>query len=384
MFNTDFFRTTYRLCSIAIISLTVFLSACSDEHILLGFSGSLDGKFSDLSIMARNGAKMAVEEINIAGGIDGRKIELIVENDHATNKGVLAADRKLIDSGVKAIIGHMTSSATLTALSEFKDIVYISPTTSTDSLEGIKDNFFRVIPSLSSTSKFLASFAYDDLKVRKVAALCDISNSAYGESYKNTFINQFTADGGNFIGAVEYSTVKGKTLDWDSIMDKIKSLNPDSVVAIISARDLAAFAQLCVHEKVEWVIMSSMWGYTNELVQIGGNSVEGIYFSIHVARDCPEQSYKDFRKKFEKRFGWTPNFAALFGYESVHVFAEAVKKNNGRAENLAEVIPGMTFNIVNGKFRINEYGDAEREGRIATVKHGCFAIVPKTVRGAYE
>ncbi|MDC7217529.1 MAG: ABC transporter substrate-binding protein, partial [Spirochaetales bacterium] len=349
------------------------------DPIRLGFSGTLKGKYSDLGVQGRNGALLAVEDINEAGGINGRKIEFIVRDDQNTPEGAVKADRELVAEGVSVIIGHMTSSQSMTAVQGMKEsgVVYIAPTTSTPLLQGIKDNFFRVIPTLTDLSKGLAEYSVDKLGKKKLAVVWDTSNQAFSESYKKVFIEKFEEKGGNLVGEISIGKQK-KSVDWQKIVDELKSMNPDAVVMVTSARDLAVFAQFCTLNKTNWTILSSMWGYTKELVQTGGKSVEGILFVVHFAEDEPEGEYAEFRERFIKRFGWPPNFAAVFGYQAVQVFAEAVKRNGGSTKGLAAVVPGISFDdSLIGPFEINEFGDVKRNGHIVTVKDGHFVTVSK-------
>ena len=362
-----------------LLLICLSLSACSDDPIRLGFSGTLKGKYSDLGVQGRNGALLAVEDINEAGGIDGRKIEFIVRDDQNTPEGAVKADKELVAEGVSAIIGHMTSSQSMAAVQDMKDseVVYIAPTTSTPLLQGIKDNFFRVIPTLTDLSKGLAEYSVDKLGKKKLAVIWDTSNQAFSESYKKVFIETFEDKGGKLVGEISIGKQK-KSVDWQKIIDELKSMNPDAVVMVTSARDLAVFAQFCTLNKTDWITMSSMWGYTKELIQTGGKSVEGILFVVHFAEDDPEEPYVDFRNRFIKRFGWPPNFAAVYGYQAVNVFAEAVKRNGGRTKGLAAIIPGIGFDeSMIGPFEIDEFGDVNSKGHIVTVKDGYFVTVSK-------
>jgi branched-chain amino acid transport system substrate-binding protein len=351
------------------------LSSCSEEPLFLGFSGTLSGRYSDLSVQGRNGAMLAVEDINLNGGINGRKLKLLAVDDKNTEAGAIKADQKLIDAGVDVIIGHMSSTLSVAAMNRFKNTVYISPISSSDELQGIKDNFFRVIPSFSEASRFLASYAYDKIGCRRLAILMDKTNYDYTESYKNIFSKEFTEAGGNVVGKVEYYSNNSSPAEWKLLVGDVATFNPDSVIAIASSRDLASFAQFSRLEKKDWIILSSMWGFTKELIQIGGKSVEGIYFAVNVERDCPDFQYKCFKKKYEERFGAEPNFAARFGYEAVYVFVEAFKKNGESSRNLENVLPGMKFKVLSSEFKINEFGDVERTGHVVTIKSGQFKVI---------
>lgn len=355
------------------------LSACSDSPIQVGFSGTLEGKYSDLGVQGRNGALFAVEEINSAGGIDGRKLQLIVRDDGNTPEGAVKADRELIKSGAEVIIGHMTSVQSMAALKESdkNDVVYISPTTSTTLLKGRKDKFFRVIATLGDLSESLAEYSVKDMGKKRLAVVWDESNRPFTEPYKNSFITGFEEEGGELVGEVGYNPGKS-AVDWPDLVNRINEFKPDAVVAVIAARDLASFARYSRLNGAEWTIFSSMWGYTKELVQTGGKSVEGIYFAVHFAEDTPNPGYDKFKKEFKERFGWAPNFAAVFAYEAVQLFAHAVRLNGGSTDNLENVLPGISFSeSLVGPYEIDGFGDVNRDGHIVIVKGGNFVSVAR-------
>ncbi|CAG0964133.1 partial Leucine-, isoleucine-, valine-, threonine-, and alanine-binding protein, partial [Anaerolineae bacterium] len=129
-----------------------FLVSCAGNvPIRVGFVAQLTGVQAELGVQERNGVQLAVEEINAAGGIAGRPIELIVQDDLGTPEGAQAADRELIGAGVVAIVGHATSAQTISGLAVTNParIVMLSPTATTPELSGLDDYFFRIGYSLS-------------------------------------------------------------------------------------------------------------------------------------------------------------------------------------------------------------------------------------------
>lgn len=361
--------------------LAVLLSvACGDAPIRIGFSGPLKGKYSDLGVQGRNGALLAVEDINAAGGIQGRRLELLARDDGSTPEDAVQADQELRRAGVSVIIGHMTSAQTMAALDGTRDsgLLYISPTTSTNLLQGIRDNFFRVIPSLTNMAEGQALHVLHMVSGRRVALIWDRANAPFAEPYKKAFARTFAQQGGQIMGEVAFDTHRDPP-DWEHIVAELKPLRPDIVLTITSARDLATFAQYSKLGNSSWTILSSMWAYTKELVQTGGKSVEGVIFAVYFVEDDPTPQYARFSEKFRNRFGWEPNFAAAFAYEAVQVCAAAIKKNDGDTKNLDAVLPGMTLDQgVVGPFSLDDHGDVRRVVSVVTVRNGKFITLNAT------
>ncbi len=151
--------------------------------VKLGFVGGLTGTLSDFGIAGRNGVILAVAEANKRGGINGRQVVLITRDDKNDPEVARAVDRELIEEGVVAIIGHMTSTMTMAAvpLINSQKIVLISPTASTDDLTGIDDYFFRTRLPTRSETDHISEYLTAKIELKRVAVVYDISNKAFSE-----------------------------------------------------------------------------------------------------------------------------------------------------------------------------------------------------------
>ena len=172
----------------AILILAILVSTAigcekKENPIKVGFVGGLTGRLSDLGTTGRNGVILAVEEINSRGGINGRPVELITKDDQQNPEVALRVDRELVDEGVVAIIGHMTSSMSMVAMPfvNKRKVLMISPTTSTNKATGIDDYFIRMMPPNKSETDHLARHAFKVMGLKKMAAIYDLSNRAYTE-----------------------------------------------------------------------------------------------------------------------------------------------------------------------------------------------------------
>ena len=176
----------YILLLLISVLLMVGLSGCEKKKqpLKIGFAGSLTGRYSDLGVAGRNGATLAVEQINEAGGIHGRLVELIVKDDKNDPEVALQIDKELIEDGVAAIIGHMTSvmstavlpliNAVLPLINKEK-IVMVGPTTTTNELTGLDDYFFRTVSPDFQQMRQLIHYIFDEKKLRTLAVAYDLS-----------------------------------------------------------------------------------------------------------------------------------------------------------------------------------------------------------------
>jgi len=369
-------RYIYYRIMIAVL-IIMALAGCGDSSpILIGFSGQLTGQMSDLGVYGRNGATLAIENINNTGGINGHPLKLIAKDDMNTPDGALQADSELIEAGVVAIIGHMTSSQTEAALPFVSEqgVVMISPTTSSPKLSSKTDSFFRTMSENSSQSTELAEYAHSALDIKTVVAVSDIANKSYSLSFTGNFESVFTNYGGKLIQKITYSSNAPEI--WDNIAQSVNDLQPDGLLLVCSAHDAIAIAQRIRPQDSKIRLLSGAWAYTDELMKWGGDYVEGMIFVIDYAADNPNPEFIKFRESYKNRFGKMPSFASAFTYEAVLALAEGLKKNGGSHEGLADAMaPSKTINGVIGPFKLNEYGDVLRNIFIVTVQNGNFRTV---------
>jgi branched-chain amino acid transport system substrate-binding protein len=354
--------------------LTIFQVGCSKpEPILIGFSGQLSGAYADLGIKGRDGVLLAVEKINEAGGIAGRHIKLLVQDDKGTPEGARAADQELIDAGVAAIIGHMTSGQTMAAMEviEKAGVVLISPTTSTEKLTGIDDHFFRVAVTNSTDARLLARHVHQNRGFLRLASIFDTDNAAYTNSYWDAFSNEYKTRGGQVTGSWGFSS--SKKPDFGPIVSEIHKSIPDALLIIASPLDTALIAQKIRANAPKIPLFSSAWGQTDAMLQHGGKAVEGLEIVIWFDSDSQNPAYQDFRNLYLAKFGREPTFAGGAGYEAMLVLAVALKKTKGQADGLPEALKGIRkFEGLVGAISMDEYGDVVRTHFLHIVKSGDF------------
>ena len=362
---------------LAVFILSILISAAigcekKENPIKVGFVGCLTGRLSDLGTAGRNGVILAVEEINSRGGINGRPVELITKDDKQNPEEALRVDRELIDEGAVAIIGHMTSAMSMAVLPFInkEEILMISPTTSTNKLTGIDDYFIRMMPPNKSETDHLARHGFKVMGLKKMAAIYDLSNRAYGEGFLNNFRDGFQDLGGKIIHVETFTS--GKDMDFVKSADSMLKSDPDGVLIVTGCLDAAMICQRIRKAGSKVPILSCGWAMTADLIHDGGPTVEGVIFSQLFNRESRQKTYLEFRKRFEERFGEAPNFAAAHGYEAALALFKALSKNADPKELKATILQQDTFEGVQEDFKVDKYGDPQRKRFLVTVKNGQF------------
>ncbi|MDD5170034.1 MAG: ABC transporter substrate-binding protein [Syntrophales bacterium] len=350
-----------------------YIGCTKREPVLVGFVAELTGRQPELGVQERNGVQMAIEKINTSGGVAGRQIELIVRDDLGTPEGAVAADRELVKAGVVAIIGHATSGQTVAGLpvANAAHIVMMSPTTSATDLSGKDDYLIRVLPTLRDRARGLAQQMYKRHAMTRAAVIYDTHNTAYVQSYLKTFEEEYRSLGGKIAGEAAFSSAERQ--DFDALLSRLRTGNPEGLLIIASDNDTALIAQRA--RLIGWKVplFTSAWAQTETLIKNGGQAVEGIEFELAYAMNSQSPSFLDFKTRYQERFGRAPSFGAMLGYETSLVLAAALQKTGGKATGLKEILLGIKdFQGLVDTFSFDQYGDVIRPFYLGAVRDGKF------------
>ena len=343
-------------------------SAAGGGEILVGEYGSLTGSEATFGTSTHNGIMMAVDEINARGGVNGRKIKVITEDDQSKQEEAANAVTKLISqNNVVAVLGEVASSSSLAAgpICQANKVPMITPSSTNDDVTKKGDFIFRVCFTDSYQGQSLGRYVARDLGVRRVAILTDV-RSDYSQGLARWFESTYTALGGKVVARASYS--KGDS-DFKAQLTALKGSNPeilfvpgyysDVAQIAIQARDLGISAPLVGGDGWE----------SPKLIEIGGKALEGSYYSNHYFYGDPAPLVSDFVRKYKDRYHETPDGMAALGYDAARVLADAMKRARkiegadlrdaiGATKNFAGVTGSITIgpdrNAVGKKLVIEE------------------------------
>lgn len=343
---------------LVITACIAFPAGCDfNNPIKVGFSGQLTGPHADMGVSGRDGVLLAIEEINTTGGIAGRRVQLMVRDDKGTAEGAQTADRELIAEGVVAIIGHMTSGQTMAALPvmEKSGIVLLSPTTSTPSLTGRIDHFFRVIDDSTSEARLLARHVVTKIGLRRMAAIYDRDNAEYTGNYLTAFVDELQKIGGQMGEAVGYSSAEKPF--FGPLVAQLSQSDSQGLLILASAFDGALIAQQSRLSGWQTDLFGCGWALSEALIENGGKAVEGMFFLSGYDLNSKAAAYVKFQRLYEERFKKAANFMARDAYEAMFLLAAALEKTHGQAAGLAQALPGISINGLKGTISLDDYGD---------------------------
>ena len=349
------------------------LFACSPPPpIVLGFVGDLSGRVADLGVEGRNGATLAVELRNKAGGVNGRRVELLAEDDQQNPAMARLVVGKLIDLKVEAIIGPMTSAVAMgvVPLADQAQLVMVSPTVTTNSLSGIDDYFFRVLPATSRYAKKDADYHFARLGLRRIAAVIDVNNRAYTESWLADYRAAFAAGSGQVVDRIDFSSSGGVL--FADLARRLLASKPDGILLLANAVDVAMLCQHLRKLNASIPLTTSEWAATEQLIEVGGRSVEGIVIAQFLDRQSTQPAFLTFRQNYLDRFGKLPGFAGVTAFDATNAVLEAIE-NQAPGQSLKQaLLTRQTFPGTQAPVVFDAFGDASHETFLTTVKDGSF------------
>jgi branched-chain amino acid transport system substrate-binding protein len=340
--------------------------------IRIGHYASMTGKEATFGQSTDNGIKLAVKEINDAGGVNGKKIELITYDDKGESKEAGNAVTRLITQDeVAAVLGEVASSLSLAggAVCQQYRVPMITPSSTNPRVTAGRDMVSRVCFTDDQQAYALAEFVHDNLKFNKAAVLYD-QTQAYSKGLRDDFVKSYTAMGGTITSEQTFS---GGDQDFSAQLTSIKATDPQIILVpgyyteggniALQARKLGITCPL---------IGGDGWD-SEQLTAIGKDAIEGCYYSNHSAPDQPNSNIGQFIEKYKSAYnGQTPDALGGLGYDAAMVLFDAMKRAPSlEGPELAKAIAATKgFKGVTGVITIDQNRNAQKPIVIVQIKNG--------------
>ncbi|HEY1082405.1 MAG TPA: ABC transporter substrate-binding protein [Prosthecobacter sp.] len=364
----------------AVATLLAGLTGCNKgggDTILIGEFASLTGKEATFGTSSHEGTILAVKEINAAGGVLGKQLELRTEDDQSKAGEPANVVNKLISKdGVVAILGEVASSRSLEAapICQQNSIPMITPASTNAKVTETGDYIFRMCFIDPFQGTVMANFATNTLKAKKVAVFTDVK-SDYSKGLAKYFKEGFLKAGGTIVTELDFN---GGDKDFKGQLTAIKTAAPDAVFVPGYYTDVAL---ICIQAKQLGITVPLIGGdgwESEKLVELGGEAVEGHYFSTHYAADAAAPKVTAFVEAYKKAYNnKVPDCMAALGYDSVYFLADAIKRaGSTEAAKIRDALAATKeFDAVTGKVAIDAKRDAVKSAVILQVKGGKFKYV---------
>ena len=320
-----------RLLLPALILVTVLSARCGGEKtpeaqkIEIGFFGAMTGPQATFALSGKNGARLAIDQLNASGGVLGKKLDLLVEDDHNDPSEAASVVSKLITRDhVVALIGENASSRSLAAapIAQNYQVPMVSPSSTNVEVTKKGDYIFRVCFLDSFQGKAVAAFAWETLRAKTAALLVD-AKSDYSVGLADSFRRAFTELGGRIVAELKYA--EGDS-DFSAQLTALQSASPDAVMIPGYYTDAGLIARQARSLGLRAALLGADGWDSPKLAEIGGAAVEGAYFSNHYSVDDPSPAARAFVEDYRKAFGSPPDSIAALSYDAARLVADAMKR----------------------------------------------------------
>ena len=346
-------------------------AAQAQDTIKIGEFGSLTGDNASFGISQNNGVQMAVEEINAAGGVLGKKIELIVEDNQTKQGETTTIVRKLISQDhVVALIGEVASSKTLEAapIAQESKIPDIATAATNPRVTQTGNYIFRVCFTDDFQAVVIARFILEKLQKKKVAFMTDVKQD-YSVGLTGIAKDYLLKHGADIVKEQSYSS---GDKDFRAQLTDIKSANPDVIVITGYYPEASLIAKEARQLGIKSVLVGGDGWDGASLIPVGGKAIEGAYFSNHFSVEDKSPAVQDFVSKYKQKYNGSPDAFAALGYDAVKLLADAITRAGGTdPQKLRDAIASTkNFPGVSGTITINPERNATKSAVILTIKDG--------------
>ena len=340
--------------------------------VKIGVILPLSGKIANWGDSAKGGIDVAVEEINKAGGIDGKKVEIVYEDDQCDKTKATTAVQKLINiDNIKVIIGPLCSGSVLAAapVAENAKVIMLG-FGSTAAISSAGDYIFRHTYSDAYQGVFLANQIKDVLDINKIGIV--YVNNDYGKGLFDGFNDEFTKLGGYISNVESYNL---DVTDFRTIIAKIKNSQPEAVLLISYGGKGGLIVKQAKELGVNLQIFASDNFGSEDVIKSGGDSVENVIFSSSIPLNEEDLMVQDFKNKYFALNGNNPSilFVAASGYDAAKIIFDTVGSVGYNSDAIKNYFYGLKdYNGISGKISFDENGDATKDFMFQTIKNGQF------------
>ena len=350
------------------------------QPIKIGTVNPLSGNAATYGHSTKNGLELAKEEINQAGGVNGRQIEVVFEDDAGDPKQAASATQKLVDDPeIVAIQGSALSSSSLAMapIVERAKIPHLVVSSSSPKLTGINPYFFRMAVQDDQVGGLMGELAVTVLKAQKVAIM--YPNNDYGKGLSAATESKAKELGDSVVANVPYLATDK---DFQAQLTDIKAKRPDVIALCGTYTDSALITKQAREMDIAVPMIGGTGPNSPKFIEIAGKASEGFIFLGVFLPNNPDPKVQEFASKYKAKFGVEPDQFAALAYDQMYVIAEAVKRtlaDGGKItrDTLTKALRQTSYQGVTGKVTFDGKGDWVRPYLYITIKDGKFELYKK-------
>ena len=376
MKRTALIRWSFLVLLTLFVSLALTGAGLAADTIKLGIAGAHSGDLASYGLPSVKAAELVVKDINARGGILGKKVELLIEDDACKPEMATNTATKLVSKKVDIVMGHICSGATKAALGIYNDarIIVISPSATNPELtqSGQYPNFFRTIASDDAQAKLEVDFAMNRLKVKTIAVLHDKGD--YGKGLAE-YARKFAA-ASQKVKVVLYEGITPGAVDYSAIVQKIKQSGAEAVIYGGYHPEAASIVSQMRKKGMKTIFISDDGVKDITFIKVAGKNAEGVYAT------GPKDTSKNplaiaANEAHKKTYGSEPGAFYLNAYAATQAILNAIQK--AKSTDYTKVSNALHTYAVDtplGKIKFDKKGDAIGAGfTMYQVRNGVYVEV---------
>lgn len=362
----------------------LLLAACTGKQeaeapateVVIGEYGSMTGNEASFGQMTDKGIRLAIEEKNAIGGIKGKHIRLVSEDNQGKPDETATVVRKLITRDhIVALLGEVASTRSLVAgpIAQQAHIPMISPSSTNPDVTKVGDYVFRVCFIDPVQGSVMARFARENLKLSKVAVLKD-QKSDYSIGLAEFFDKKFKEMGGQIVGE---ATFQAGDTDFKAQLTQIRGEKPEAIFIPAYYTEVGLIARQVKQLGIKAILLGGDGWDSPKLFEIGQDAVEGAYFSNHYSTESPVPATQEFLRKYKAKYKETPDGLAAAGYDAANVLIAAMERapDLKPASIKAAIATTKDFPGATGTITINAERNADKDVFVLQVKNAQLKFV---------
>jgi branched-chain amino acid transport system substrate-binding protein len=368
---------TLALLAMFLVAVAGGCGSSSTDPIVISHAAPMTGDSGHFGKVEAEGIQIAIDEINAAGGIDGRTVKFVNEDDMGNPKEAAnVAQRISSNSDIVAVVGHWNSSCTLAGIPIY-DAAGIPVVTSSinQKISGSSKWVFRDSLTDEQAGSQIAEYAVKQLGAKRIAIF--YTNNDFGKGQNDVFTRVAKGLGSDVVASESY--IEGQSRDFTPQLTKIKNVNPDLIFLAGYYTEGAMIVQQARRLNMDIPIIGPDGLNSEEFVKLGGDTVEDVMFAgyFHSSMEFPGTA--EYAEKYRDKYGYDSDTFAALAYDATRLILEGMKENGPTREGIQTYLEGVEdFPGVAGPITFDDKHDAHRKIIVLTVKDG--KIVPADVQ----
>jgi branched-chain amino acid transport system substrate-binding protein len=342
------------------------------DEIAIGHFGSMSGNTATFGISTDEGVRLAADEINAAGGVLGKPVRIITEDDQSKPEEAVTAVQKLINQNkVVALLGEVASSRSIAAapIAQRSHIPMLSPASTNPKVTQIGDYVFRSCFIDPFQGAAMANYALNELRLRRFAILYDVKND-YSVGLREFFIETIKSAGGQIVADESYGE---GDIDFKAQLTKIRNTNPEAIYVPGYYTEVGLICRQARELGIQAPLTGGDGWDSDKTFEIGRDAVNGCYFTNHYSPDEDRPEVRKFVAAYKAKYnGKTPDAMAILGYDAMRLMADAITRaGSTKGKSIRDALAATSnFPGASGTITIDKDRNAQKPIVILKIEAG--------------